>query len=79
MEPRDLVRVSILASLGALALGIGAWMVSFGLGGSGAPSPLAPLVLLVGLAVVLGAVVLLGSAGADAVWARLRRRRERQR
>ena len=49
MEPRDVVRISILVSFGALALAVAAWLLAFAL------------------------------TGADAVWARLQRLRERQR
>lgn len=73
MQPRDLVRVSILACFGALALAAAAWLLAFAFSPGGGGSPLAPLVLLGGLAALLGALLLLGSAGADALWARLRR------
>lgn len=77
MEPRDIVRVSILVSFGALALVGALWLLAFGMAGAGAPSasPFGALVLVVGLLVLLGALVLLGGAGADAVWARIERLR----
>lgn len=74
MEPRELVRVSILVSFGALALAAAAWLLAFAFAPGGGGSPLAPLVLLGGLVVLLGALLLLGGAGADALWARLRHR-----
>lgn len=75
VEPRALVRVSILVCFGAIALAVAAWLLAFGLttGPGGGASPLAPLVLLGGLVVLGAAVLLFGSAGADALWARLRR------
>lgn len=74
MEPRDLVRVSILVCFGALAIALAAWLLSFGFSpAAGSGSPLAPLVVLGGLVLLGGALLLLGGAGADAVWSRLRR------
>lgn len=80
MQPRDVVRIGILASLGTLALAVAVWLLSFAFrGGSDGGSPFALLVLVGGLLVLVVGVALVGGAGADALWARLERWRERQR
>jgi hypothetical protein len=78
VDPRDIVRISILVSFGALALAIAAWLLAFALaGGPSGASPFAAVVLVGGLLLLLAGVVVLGGAGADAVWARLQRLRGR--
>lgn len=78
MEPRDLVRLSILASVGALLLAVAVWALVFAFGGAGgAGSPFGAVVLVGGVVLLAAALVVLGGAGADAVWARLQRLRGR--
>jgi len=78
VHPRDIVRLSLLASLGGLLLAVAVWMITFGFGDTqqGGGSFIGILVLLAGLVVLLGALFLLGGAGIDAVWAKLEAWRE---
>jgi hypothetical protein len=75
MEPRDIVRICLLATAGALCLGLAAGALSFAFGGAqgGAGSFFALFVALAGLALLAVAVLLLGGAGVDAVWERVQR------
>lgn len=69
MQPRDVVHVSILVSLGALLVAAAAWVISLGLGSGGPDSALPPFIILGGLVILGGGILLLGGAFADTLWA----------
>lgn len=73
MHPRDIVRVCILLSFGAILIGLAAWMLT--LGRTGGDAGLPPFIVLGAMLLLAGAFLLLGGAGADTVWAWLERLR----
>lgn len=72
MDPRDLVRICILVSFGAIVLAVAAWMLSFAFSGASA-SPFGLFVVLGAVVLLGGGLLLLGGAGADAASVRWNR------